>query len=529
MSDRSLNDQRYRACLNFRNMVRHGAALRNHTAPPVHDLMADFIQGAQPKYINRTKVILGFRYLAKSWMLRQWVKFRWLRCPWMQFIVHSSNDEMAEAFVRAIKDELAYDPLMAHLVPEPTTSHYEFNLRGIRPEQGTSIRAAGLRTSLLGARADGYLFDDPEPDVDPEAWRDRLLAAFSEAGSVLHPADRHLALMQDEIGEIPKEVPLPEQAQTIVVGQPHCETTAYIPRDEELEEDGEGHPLATASFLVVPALQSNGEWTWPDQMHRKYYDFGERRPMTITEVKRSMTLRKWELEYQINVDYALKAGPVLRLKEITFSTERVENAIMIVDPADSEEGCEWAIAIGGILKQKAHLSYLGGMHGEAAIDPDIPIGQSVYRTIFDIAHEFGVVRVYFEKNLKAAAVACRRYIQLADVTVTVEEYSAKVNKLRRICEALEQPVNNGMVSMHPQVMADRDNRRQFERLRWTQLPRPNDRLDMAAELVNRVLEEPAVESPHDDKPNFRQEPPQPAAGSFARVKHRESAFSRLNR
>src|SRR3990172_1316611 len=133
-SNRELDDRRHFVCLDFKNMASHGAAIRGYTLHPVQLHTASFIQGDRPEWVGRLKVLLGFRFSAKSWKLRQWVKFRW-----MQFILHSSNDQMAKRFVRAIKDELAYDPLTAHLIPEPSASDFEFNLRGIRPEQGTSL------------------------------------------------------------------------------------------------------------------------------------------------------------------------------------------------------------------------------------------------------------------------------------------------------------------------------------------------------------------------------------------------------
>ena len=837
-NNRELDDRRHFVCLDFKNMAQHGAAIRGYKLHPVQLHTASFIHGDRPEWVGRLKVLLGFRFSAKSWKLRQWVKFRWLRCPWMQFILHSSNDQMAKRFVRAIKDELAYDPLTSHLIPEPSASDFEFNLRGIRPEQGTSLVAAGIRTSMTGSRADGYLFDDPEPEVDPEAMYDRLMSAFSEAGSILHAPDRHLGKFVDEIGRHPTEVPGPEQTQMIVVGQPHCATTAYLPRDDDLDAEGEGHPLRSAKFLIIPAVQKNGDWTWPEQMHRKYYNFSQRRPMTVAEVKATMTTSRWELQYQINTEYAQKAGPVLRLREILLHTQRVPDPIMIVDPADSEEGCvlpgtlvegsildctkawyhgpaveivadsvpplrvtanhpvltsrgwkraqqlqpgdelvgcpegmapamprlhqdqhavpavveqvfealfegamvsvirsvsptdlhgdgqfihgdvycvsavdqalrlgretsvpkngqnlalvsanregrppspskgngrrlrhgaapqlgalrqpsahdiptgvvthrefllgrasrvfggeqrrdglgsaaalggrplrrpeergsqqanglplrsrldattpqslnesmaveaqflselrrglagqiplhrvrevrpffhsshvynlhtehgwfsaggiiskncEWGISIGGMFRSKAHLLYLGGMQGEAYFDFDLPAGASIWRDVFDLATEFGVVRVYLEKNLKAAAVSCRRYIQAANISVTVEEYAAKMNKLRRICEALEQPVNNGIVTAHPRVLADAENVRELSKLRWDRLPKPNDRLDVAAELVNRLLEEPAAAMPYGVA---QPKSPEPTGGSFSRVVTARSSFERLQR
>ena len=484
----------------LKHMVYHGARIRGHTPPRFHYLVADFLQGARPEWVARAKVILGFRFAAKTWLFRQYCKFRWRRCPLTQFIVHSSNDKMARKFVKAINEELKFDPLMDDLRPAPSSSDFEFNLQGVNPEQGYSIVAAGIKTSLTGSRADHYGFDDPEPEVDPESMRERILQAVGEAGDILHAPDRHLDMMRDGDGKVPLELPMAERTQLSVMGQPHCVTTAYLPSQMDDDEE-EGHPLIDAKYLSIPVVNQEGKWRWPEMMNRKYFNYQEGRPMTPTEVRRTMPTSRWMLQYMIDTSFAELAGPVLRLNEIEIGLRVIPNPIVVIDPADSEAGSEWGVTVMGLVDRVIHIGYLGGFRAQAYEGDDWEsMGQSAWRRIFDIGDEFHARRYYLEVNLKSAATACRRFIaKNPDVRGTVFEYRATKQKKRRIPENLEQPVNNRMVSASPEVMADRENVRQLRKLRWDRLPVPCDRIDALSSGFEILMEEPNLTAGNDSR------------------------------
>lgn len=512
----------------LKNMVWHGAKLRNETPPRFHYEMADFIQGARPEWISTKKVILGFRFAAKTWLAaRQYLKFRWLRCPLMQVVVHSSNDGMAKKFVKAIKEEMEYDPLMGAVRAEPSSSDFEFNLQGVRPEQGYSIVAAGIKTSLKGSRSDIYIFDDPEPETDPEPLRERIVQAFDEASSILHVPDRHIHMMKDVNGVTPTIVPVPERTQLLVLGQPNSVTTAYIPSDLDEDEDSEGHPLRDAKFLKIPVINRKGEWRWPDMARRKWFNWEENRPKTPKEVRRGMTTSRWELQYMINTGFAALAGPVLRVGEIEPVYAVTGGPIVVVDPADSETGSEWGVTCLGLRDHRIHIHYLGGFHAEAFEGDDWEsMGQSAWRKVFDVAEEFRARRVFVEKNLKAAITACRRYIAKNEVHCVVHEFAVTRNKRNRIPELLEQPINNRMVSCNPGVLTDRENVRQLKKLRWDKLPNPCDRIDVLAAGFEILMEEPHLVSGGDIRralPSSGKRPPsyrrmETAGNSFARIR-----------
>lgn len=493
----------------LKEMVSWSARRIERAPPPFHLVIADWMQGAEPFATKRTKVLLGFRYSAKTWMLRQYIKMRWLRNRLMQVILHSSSDKLARDFVEAIWNDLDTDPVMSHLRPEPATSKYEFNLPGVTHEQGHSIVAAGIRTSMTGRRADLYAFEDPESDIDPEGSRDRVIQAFGEADSILHSPYRHAHLLpgiempETASGELPV-LPRIERIQIVVLGQPHYDETAYLPTEDDLYESGEGHPLRDADFMVVDALKRDGTWLWPEKMNEKYYDHDLGRPKTVEEVKRSMTTSRWELQFRINVEFAKRAGPVLKVGSIRKVEIMLDDPIMFIDPADSASECEWGLCVMDLYRGQLHVAYLGGLHGEAyegdVDDPENPIGESVWSEIFDRCDEFGVRMIVLEKNLKAARTACRRFMRKASRHIAVDEVAASRRKQSRIPETLEQPVNNGIVTADPSVLADRENLRQMRKLSWRRLPTPNDRIDALALGVAYLIEHPGLEDVQEYDP-----------------------------
>lgn len=496
-----INECRQFVVEDFARFVEYAASLEKHRPPWFHYTIANWLQSRRRgetirKWISRVKCIYGFRLAAKTWLLRQYVLWRWLRCPLMQVVIHSSTDDVSRRMAKAVKKALRDNPLLDHLCPKTATGSYEFNLHGQEPEQGYSLTCAGINTSLTSSRADIYIFDDPEPDVNPESMHDRIIDAFIEAKHILHRPDRHLDHFKTAT------IPIAERTQLIVVGQPHCESTVYFPATSDFTEDGEsGHPLRGSKFLILPVITRNGEWTWREMMESKYWNEQEGRPDTVEEVRKKFTTRNWECQMMINPMYAATRGAVLNMDMVKERLRLVPEPIMAIDPADSETGCEWGIVIGGIVSgehgHQLHICYMGGVTGEVYEGDmsDATLGESVWRTIFDIGFEFGVKKILLECNLKSAQMACRRYIRKTDTRAIVEEIRVRSNKLRRITEALEQPINNGMVTCNPEVKSDPANMRQFTRLKFTKLPSPIDRLDALSMLINHLNELPELTNP----------------------------------
>jgi hypothetical protein len=499
--------------------------LLGHTPHPLQMLMADFIQGLRPEWVHPRKVILGFRYLTKTFTLRQYVKWRWLRNPHMQVIIHSATRPLAKRQAKAILKALESDELTQDLAPQGEHGDYDFNLRGIEPEQGCSLICAGIKTSLTSSRADLYIFDDPEPDDEPDVLHDRILRAYEEAAFILHPANRWLDRFREATGD-PKlaYVPVPEQTQFIVVGQPHTETTAYIPPPPGLLEDDEEvhHPLADAIYLRVPAVNKNGAWLWP----QKWRSERTGRVKSAAQVKRAFQRRTWRLQMEIRIS-PLRTGTIIDTNMIRACHRRVPAPMMFLDPADAGE-CEWGVAIGGLCERDVHVLDLIGLRGEVYEgDDETTQAGSTWARIFDIAQELGVKEVHLEKNYKAARVACRRYLSKRKLRITVYDYAAKANKHRRILESLETPIRNGMITAEPHVFADPRNVVQLTGLTYDRLPKLCDRADALAALVAHFLEQPALtmaEMLADRKRGYRH-----VAEQYRRLRITRSPYEWLSR
>lgn len=481
-----------RICIpDFKQFIKLEAHLRGYKIDPFQFEGADFLQGWKREHIAQKKKIMGFRLAAKTTLYDRWyVCWRWLRCPWLQVIVHSSTDAVSGDIGRSILEMLRNNPLLQHLCPPAGVAETQFNLAGIKHEQGFSLRTAGISTSLTSSRADLYIFDDPEPDIEPEAKRDRIIRAFAEAKHILHRPDRHV----NKITGYGNVLQPPEHTQYVVLGQPHWIGSAYYPTEEEVASE-DGHPLLDALEHRIPAVDAKtGYWTWPFMMERKHWNGPANRPMTIEEARRGYSTLDWVLQMQVDPESVRMLGAVLRVAHIERALRMPPHPVMFIDPADGGN-CETAICIGGVFGNQIHWNYIGGFTGdtyEGDKDADDTIGESIWRRIFDIGDEYGVQNYYLEKNYKAASQACRRYLNKTGRPGSVQEFSSHGNKLRRICNGLEQPVNNGIVTADPGVLENPKTMSQLRGLRFDALPKPCDRIDAAEMLTTHLLQNPAV-------------------------------------
>lgn len=479
----NLHEARQYCGEDLKRMFEASSRLEGYDPPQFLYGAADFLQGARPQWVAATKMILGARYMIKTSLARWYLLWRWLRVPQTRILIYSSNSSLARDMGEALLNALRRNPLMQHLVPDENVAIGEFNLLGVRHEMGHSLKTVGIKTSVTSSRPDLVVFDDPEPDDDPESMRERILAVMREAKSLVSEPGMHIPI---------RPVPAPEQTQILVLGQPHTELTAYLPDPDE-PADLDDHPLADAMTLRIPFLRADGSWTWPN--HPKWYSHTLGRTMTTEEVERAVGKRAFRLQYLLDTTPPDGQRAVIDMDAIETDIREPQTVYMAIDPADSEEeGCEWGISIGGIVGNQIHILYMAGLKGHA-YEGDIEdgsIGQSVWAAIFTLVEEWDVDVILLEKNLKAAQQACRRYQSKTGRRMRVEEYWESRSKERRIAQSLEQPINTGMVTADPEVMADRENRWQLARIRYNRLPKRNDRIDALAKLVSYLIERPAL-------------------------------------
>lgn len=488
ISFKSMKDLRQWCALDFRNYMQYRCMRRKHKPSAIHLACAEWIQNP-----SRCKIILGWRGCAKTdWFGMEYICWRWLRKKQTKVVAQCNTDTNAGETTSGVKDILKNDPMLKYLHPLGQTAETQFNLRGVRPERGYSIRCAGVATTLTSERADLFLIDDPEA-ADPMALYTRILEIFDESFVILHKPGRLFP------GE---ECPIPELTQRIILGQPHWEGSAYIPPPPD-PHTGEmvDHPLRNDDVFRIPAMV-NSSFEPDDQKEclssvPEIYSDEE-----MAKQKTSITARKWRLNMMLITDPEDAERAVIPLNHIAIEQAKPDHTIMVIDPADGGN-CEWGLAAGGLLRSRYHFTYMDGItEADVAksegLDPNhATIGELMWKTIFDICDDYEVDSLYIEANWAPAIKAARRYISKHDIELPVNEFHAHTKKLHRIVTQWEMPVKNGQVSASPIVMVDPKNRRQMADLRHNRLPNLCDRIDAGGKLLE-ILSESSVTDAVDD-------------------------------
>jgi len=499
--------------------------MEGHEPEPFQFVMADFLQGATPDWDTRKKCILGFRGSAKTTAVRWYCEWRYLRVPHTQIIVHSSTDALAGEFTKAVLQVIRDDRLFEHLRPKGQVGTLSFTLGGVRLEKGYSMRCAGINTAVTGQRAHLYVFDDPEPDNQPEAYRNRIVAAFAEAEQVLHPVD---FLWPGG------HIPTPERTNYIVIGQPHWIGTAYVPDPPDpLTGEERSHPLKDAKFLKIPALRVVDKDTpgsfvskiQPPPHGKAEMSMMPKRFKTealcrLRDLK-ILSPQRWRLTMMIDLTKIEDEGAIIpfsSLEPAHWSPNQLRHRILVIDPADGG-ACEWGIAAMGLdVTNRIHVLDMFGIRGaNMTIELGDKSGQEIWFRIFDYAKEMMIQKIYLEQNLKNARITAQRAMMVwSGHKLSIQEYPAKQNKHQRIVRSWEHPVNSGMMTFEPHVLDDPENARQMMSLSYTHLPEPNDRLDAAADGITVLMDAPGVINPNrvqERRPGihrphtFRQVPP----------------------
>lgn len=529
----NLQDLRLHLASDFRIYTQWACEQEGYPLAPFQPVVADFLQGARPRWIRRKKVILGARGFAKTWQaVRKYAEWRILRQPLTQIIIHSSTDKLASGITASLLNTFRHNPLFSHLRPRGQPGSTAFSIR--RMEKGDQVTSVGINTAMTGSRSVLYIFDDPEPDANPEAYWQRCINAFQEAELILHPID-HLWPGEGD-------VPVPEVTNYLVVGQPHWTGTAYIPpAPDALTGEVEPHPLSDAIFLKIPALvpckHTHPDAAWSEKKQRwerslmpsrfKSADLIRQRDDKIIDPAR------WRLQMELDTTPMEGVGSVIKtsaLPQLHCRPAEVKKMCMVVDPADSEEACEWGVVIGGLFEHRIHIMDLMGFRREIwNFADEVMPGIEAWETIFETADQLGVREIYIEKNMKTAITSAKRVLREMRVNAQVYEYAETQNKLKRICNALDHPCNTGLISFEPHVLIDPQNAKQLNELRYTSLPKPNDRIDAFAALVSILHEGSAVATPIRNRQQIGGGSGNPVPVHFQRLNIRESPIQRLRR
>jgi hypothetical protein len=333
-----------------------------------------------------------------------------------------------------------------------------------------------------------------------------VIQAFDEAENILHPVD-HLW----PTGVIPDA----ELTQMLVVGQPHWPGSAYLdPEADPTTGVVPEHPLLGTPMLRIPCMYVVPRGT-PDSIPFEARDIENpedkdkawasmmpgRFPIkSLLERRRRMTRHRWMLQMMIDWhlgDSDVSVIEVNKVEQFHVDPEHLKVLSMCIDPADSEDGCEWGLAAAGIFKNRIHVIDMDGFHARILDEiHGLRSGEEVFDQLFEYADMMRVSRIYIEKNYRNAIVAAKRVVNRKQMNAQVYEYSANANKLKRILGSLEHPFGTGLVTMEPHVLRRKANIEQLRRIKYTRLPEPNDRIDALAGLVHVLMEHPALRVEH---------------------------------
>lgn len=140
------------------------------------------------------KIIMGFRGVAKSWIVCSYAEWKWLNDREYRMMLVSANQDMADEKSMFIKRCIEQFDLLSGLrwpgstMPDLWTN-VKFNVYGAQPSAAPSMKSIGITGQLTGSRANEIIPDDVEvPSNSATAdQRDKLFKRVSEFVDIIVP------------------------------------------------------------------------------------------------------------------------------------------------------------------------------------------------------------------------------------------------------------------------------------------------------------------------------------------------------
>lgn len=427
----------------------------------------------------REKLIIGFRGLSKTYIIKYYAGWRHLRVPTTKIKFISDNLGNAQKMTKAYLHFLKMSPVMNIYAPQSTRlSRTHFDLAHIAPEKDPSVSCVGVDGSITSNRADLILVDDSE-NLDNSCTpplAEHLLWKFSEMQAILHPVARFL---RDKEGYQMKaedrtriSAKMPEACQLVAIGTYQHRSSIYLPTDDP------AHPLHAAQRIVVPALRredDNAEALPVEGLEGKYISVWPDRFSTTEILSRRKDKSKFFLDYLCDPKSFLVDNRIIDMDRLQVNDDLAPRfSYAFLDPAQGGK-CETACAIGGPLgDSRLYISNI--LAYNTVPEKWIPL-------LVRQCKENNVVELHVE----AKPEALFSYIQTEVNKVGgmfVRKLVPKGDKAQRITASLEYPINSGKVVFASSVLADSRTKEQLSTLNYdikkTDLV---DRVDALAHLV----------------------------------------------
>jgi len=429
----------------------------------------------------RERLIIGFRGLSKTYLVRYYCGWRHLRVPTSKIKIVSDNLSNAQKMAKSYLSFIKQSPVMNCFAPSSTRiSRTRFDLDLIIPEKDPSLDSIGLEGSVTSTRADLIICDDVE-NIDNSTsipLRENLLWRLAEMQAILHPCGRFLrgkdgfVLPAEQRNKIVSR--LPESTEILYIGTYQHTKSIYLPT-----EDPE-HPLYKAERLVIPALDRADEdpKALPvDGLEGKYVSAWPERFSTRELLERRKDGAKFFLDYLCDTKSLEKKQQIIDFNRLKVSDELAPTwNYCTVDPAMGGN-CETAAAFGGPIDSRLYISDIVAWRGE----PTSWIPQLV-----KTCKEKKVIEIHCEAKPEAIVGFISQEVMRQGGGIMVRTITPKGDKALRIAGNLEYPINSGQVVFHSRVINNVETRDQLEKLTFEGYDKHAtvDRVDALSHLVS---------------------------------------------
>ena len=521
----------------FKRFIEY--ALRNQGLYPgrIQYIIADYLQGTfNPKVLKvpgykrlhyekgdgeRIKQLIGMRGISKSTMVQYYVPWRWIRVPDTRVMLLSGIEKYAIRMSEMIKSHLMTLPPLYYLAPKTKVTSLQFDLDGASVEQVKSLTSISIGSTTVSTRTDVIIADDVETDVNtdnPNKKQD-VIDKLEQIWSIAHPIGRLLRKLWGKNAREVLNVPTPEQVQLLILGTYQHDDSIYIlPPERDEQGHPVAHPFRGTQVLRIPAIDDFGESIFPERLETTELQYRRDR----------MSPRTWRLQYDVSTEpgedelQALVKFPLIKLVEAN-----VPSPIMVLDPAEGGDD-EWGVVIGGRSQDnsKAHVIYMTGYKGDVGgpdgylfdgdkPDPNVIAHMSGVRatmhdqsqgtppgvldTVIRLISEYGIRLVYVERNRKVIKNLITRTIRNRKCQCGIREFQARMDKTRRVVETVPVALNSQILTLSPSVVGPspngQQNKRQLQKIEYTRLPEPNDRIDALSSFVEIMCPDIAQKNP----------------------------------
>lgn len=469
------------------------------------------------------RVLMVFRGAAKSTIYAVYKAWKLYRNRSRRSLVWSADNETAGMLTADTINVLRNHPLTVGMLPTKPGAK-RFWVTGARDARNASMRAVGVTSNATGARADDVDFDDIEVpgNIETKEARQKLRQRISESTHIAVPGAQktyigtphtHDSIYPERIagGAAVLKIQLFEHQvryaadRTVASmrypfpfqpGEDGLYVFTGIGKPAKLLQEGRDYLVDRGAvvFTKPPGalLDIYAGNAWPERFNREEVERRRRETLTINA---------WDSQYQLEAkpltDLRLDPERIVaydvepRITTANGSCEMWLGSVRIVscslrwDPSSGKVNSDVSAAVLDLQDAtgRHYLHRAIALVGEIAKTDDSgrKITEGQVLQLADLVSTFQVPRVVLETNGIGgfAGSFLRMALKQRRLACGITEVQAVTNKNIRILEALEPPLNGGMLWAHTSVL---DGPMWDQMKDWNPAVRnqPDDLLDAAA-------------------------------------------------